>query len=144
MYNPAFEAAQKWKEDYADLRLSYDRSALDAAIAAFVRVELADDARGADEETGYTLLCIAFVALHKRGAITPIRPFSSEGEEQLDELIRNFNVVSGPPVEDETLTMKEQVLFDWDHIEMKKFKENWKNPAYKAAYDQLIAEGTIK
>jgi hypothetical protein len=146
-YNAGLEAATKWKEDYADLRLSYDRSALDAALLAFVRTEMAGDTVGADEESLYVMLCIAFVKLTQRGAIVPIRPLSSEGERQLAELKASFNVIPGDlrPEEPE-LTLVESVANDFNEhkIPMSEIRKRRKNPEYEAAYVQALEAGLIQ
>lgn len=147
-YNAGFSASSKWNEDFNALRLSYDRSALAASQLAFIRVEHAEETKGADEDTLYTLLSIAFVALHDRGVIQPIRPYSQDGEEQLAELLAGYRVVSGPaPVdeEQEQLTLKEQVLQDYRTMLSKEFGEKFRNDAkYRAAYEKLIEEKVIK
>src|ERR1700691_2194066 len=94
-YNPGLEAALKWKSDYSDLRLSFDRSDMDARLLAFVRTEMANDAIGADEDALYLLLCIAFCKLYKREALQPIRPLSASGARQLEELTKSFNIIPG-------------------------------------------------
>jgi hypothetical protein len=147
-YNAGSTAIAKWNEDFDALRLSYDRSALHASQLAFIRVEHLEETKGADENTLYTLLSIAFVALHDRGAIQPIRPYSQEGEEQLAELLASYRVVSGPaPVDEarEQLTLKEQVLQDFRTMPSKEFGEKFRtNDRYRAQYERLIADGTIK
>ena len=146
-YNPGFAASTKWNEDFDALRLSYDRSALAASQLAFIRVEHAEETKGADEETLYTLLSISFVALHDRGAIQPIRPYSQEGEEQLAELLAGYRVVSGPASADEEqehLTLKEQVLSDWKTMEAKEFGRKFQSDSkYRAAYEELIEDKVI-
>jgi hypothetical protein len=145
-YNPGLEAATKWKEDYADLRLSYDRSALDAALLAFVRTEMAGDTVGADEELLYNLLCIAFVKLTQRGAVAPIRPLSSEGERQLAELKASFNVIPGDlrPKEPQ-LSLVEQVAKDFNEhlVPMSEIRKRRKDPEYEAAYVEALEAGLI-
>ena len=146
-YNPGLEAATKWKEDYADLRLSYDRSALDAALLAFVRTEMAGDTVGADEELLYNLLCIAFVKLTQRGAVVPIRPLSSAGERQLAELKASFNVIPGDlrPKEPQ-LSLVEQVAKDFNEhlVPMSEIRKRRKNPEYEAAYVEALESGLIQ
>jgi hypothetical protein len=145
-YNPGLEAATKWKEDYADLRLSYDRSALDAALLAFVRTEMANDTVGADEDALYTMLCIALVKLTQRGAVAPIRPLSSEGERQLAELTANFNVVPGDLRPKELqLSLVEQVAQDFNQhlIPMSEIRKRRKDPEYEGAYVTALEAGLI-
>jgi hypothetical protein len=146
-YNPGLEAATKWKEDYADLRLSYDRSALDAALLAFVRTEMAGDTVGADEESLYVMLCIAFVKLAQRGAIAPIRPLSTEGERQLAELKAGFNVVPGDlrPKEPE-LSLVEQVAQDFNQnkVPMSEIRRRRRDPLYEATYVEALEKDLIQ
>jgi hypothetical protein len=146
-YNAGFAAITKWKEDHDALRLSYDRSALDSSLLAFIRVELAEETKGADAETLYTMISVAFCALHDRGAISPIRPYSQEGEEQLNELLQ-FRVVAGPPPvdeEQEQLTLREQVLRDYQTMPSADFGKLFRtHDKYRAQYERLIADGTIK
>jgi hypothetical protein len=126
--------------------LSYDRSALDAAILAFIRTEMAEDTKGADEDTLYAMLCVAFVKLSSRGAVQPIRPLSSEGERQLDELQAGFNVVAGDrPAEDPAITILEQVVQDFNGhaVPMDEIRKRRKDPAYEAAYVTALEQGRI-
>jgi hypothetical protein len=145
-YNPGLAAALKWKEDYSDLRLSFDRSDMDARLLAFVRTEMANDAVGADETALYVMLCIAFVKLLQRGAIAPIRPLSSEGERQLTELKASFNVIPGDlrPQEPE-LSLVEQVAQDFNQhlIPMSEIRRKRKNPEYESAYLEALESGHI-
>ena len=144
-YNPGKLAGQNWKEDYNSMLLSFNRDAVFAAMVAFTSVEMSEETKGATEEELYTILSIAFVQLLKRGAIEPIRPLSTEGERQLSELQANFNVVAGPPEpEDESLSIAEQVIHDWDTIGMKAFAENVRTDSkYEKAYLKLIEQGRL-
>jgi hypothetical protein len=146
MYNAGLEAVKKWKEDYADLRLSYDRSALDAALLAFIRTEMAEGTKGADEDTLYMMLSIAFVKLSQRGAVEPIRPLSSEGERQLAELQAGFNVVAGDRPVDPELTVYERVLeaFNGNKTPMSEIRKLRKDPQFEAAYVKALENGDIK
>ena len=93
-YNAGTEAAKNWLADYSPLLLSYDRSAVTQALLAYCRLELADAFDGANENEIYTLLCVAFVQLHRRGAIQQLRPLSSQGSEQMAELLKSFNILA--------------------------------------------------
>lgn len=145
MYNPGLEAANNWKADYADLRLSYDRSALDASLLAFLRTEMAADTIGADADTLYVMLCTAFVKLSSRGAVEPIRPLSSEGERQFRELQANFNIVAGDRPIDPDLTILEQVVQDFNGhaVPMSEIRKRRKNPEYEQAYTTALEQGRI-
>jgi predicted exporter len=145
-HNPGLEAANNWKADYAALRLSYDRSALDAALLAFLRTEMAADTVGADADTLYVMLCTAFVKLSSRGAVEPIRPLSSEGERQLAELRSSFNVVSGDRPVDPELTVYDRVLeaFNGNKTPMSEIKKMRKDPQFEAAYIKALENGDIK
>jgi hypothetical protein len=145
MYNAGLEAVKKWKEDYADLRLSYDRSALDAALLAFIRTEMSEDTKGADQDTLYMMLSIAFVKLTQRGAIEPIRPLSSEGERQLVELQAGFNVVAGDREIEPEVSLLQQVVQDFNGhaVPMDEIRKRRKEPAYEAAYIQALEQGLL-
>jgi len=146
VYNAGKAAAESWKQDYEALRLSYDRSALDAALLAFVRTEMADDTVGADEELLYNLLCIAFVKLTQRGAIVPIRPLSTEGERQLTELRQSFNVIPGDlRPEAPQLSLIERVAKDFNEhlVPMSEIKKRRKDPEYESAYVSALEAGLI-
>jgi hypothetical protein len=145
-YNAGLAAITQWKEDYADLRLSFDRSLLDASLLAFLRSEMADDITGADEDTIYTIICVAFVKLLQRGAVEPIRPLSSEGERQLAELRSSFNVVSGDRPVDPELTAYDRVLeaFNGNKTPMSEIRKLRKDPQFEAAYVKALENGDIK
>jgi hypothetical protein len=145
VYNAGLEAVTKWKQDYESLRLSYDRSALDAAILAFVKIEMAEDTKGADEDTLYSMLCVAFVKLTQRGAVAPIHPLSSEGQRQLAELQAGFNVVAGDRPVDPELTLFEKVTKDFNEhkVPMSEIRKRRKDPAYEQAYITLLERGEI-
>ena len=144
-YNPVVAAGNAWTEDYADLLLSFDRSAVNSAMRSFVRTEMADDIANADEDVVYALICVAFVKLYDRQAIDPIRPLSAEGERQLDDLLRTFNVVPAAPEEQpEELTLTEQVARDWATLPGKEIGIKRKDPKYEAAVLRAIAQGKIK
>lgn len=143
-YNPGKVAGESWREDYAAMLLSFDRSAVSAAILSFIRTEMSDDIAGADEDEIYVQICVAFVKLYQRQAIDPIRPLSQEGERQLDELLRNFNVVPGSVEPDAELTFMEQVVQDWNTIGMDAFGKKRRSDAkYEAAYVKAIEQGKI-
>jgi hypothetical protein len=145
-YNPISAAGAAWETDYGALRLSYDRSALDQAIRAFIRTEMPDEITGADEETVYMLISIAFVKLTQRGAIGPIRPLSTEGERQLAELKANFNVVPGDlRPKAAVLSFVEQVAKDFNEhvVPMTEIKKRRKDPAYEQAYVEALEQGLI-
>lgn len=145
-YNPGKIAGENWREDYADMLLSFDHSAVSAAVLSFIRTEMSPDIAGADEDQIYTLTSVAFVKLYQRHAIEPIRPLSAEGERQLDDLLRNFNVVPGPAEEpDAELTLIEQVVHDWNTIGMDAFgKKRRADAKYEVAYVKAIEQGKIR
>src|ERR1700731_495446 len=97
--NPGREAGKNWMSDYAPMLLSFDSAEVSKALLSFCRLEMSDEFAGADESTIYTLLCVAWVKLFQRGAVQQLRPLSSEGSRQLEELQRNFNVVSSASIE---------------------------------------------
>ena len=121
-HNSGKAAAQSWLEDYAPLLLSYDRDSVTCGLLSFCRLEMAEDFANADESTIYALLCVAFVQLHKRGAVQQLRPLSSEGERQLFDLLKNFNVVSSAsipePVVEDTYS---QVVSDYHNLSTPEF-----------------------
>ena len=144
-YNAADQAGTNWLEDYASLLLSFDRSAVGAAIKSFFRTEMSDDIRGAEENEIYIQICCAFTKLYLRGAIKEIRPLSTEGARMLDELLGNFNIVPGPVEEDESLTLREQVIQDWNTIGMDAFKKKRQaDSKYEAMYARLAESGDIR
>ena len=142
-YNAGLEASVRWKEDYQNLLLSFNREQVFSALLSFVRTEM--DISGQESEEIYIQLCCAFVKLYRRGALQPIRPLSSEGEIQLDELLRNFNVVPAAPEEQpEELTLTEQVARDWATLPGKEIGIKRKDPKYEAGVLRAIEQGKIK
>jgi hypothetical protein len=144
-YSTEFEAGKSWAADYADLLLSFDRSQVGAAIKSFFRTEMLEDIKNAEEDEIYVQICVAFVKLYQRQAIAPIRPLSAEGERQLDELLRNFNIVPGPAEEQpEELTFLESVVRDWNTLPTKDIsRKRHSDPKYEAAINRAIEEGKI-
>jgi hypothetical protein len=145
IYNAEHAAAVSWAEDFADMLLSFDRSAVGNAIKSFFRTEMAEDVKDAEEDVIYSLICVAFVKLYNRRAIDLIRPLSMEGERQLGDLLRNFNVVPTAPEEQpEELTLTEQVARDWYTLPGKEVGIKRKDPKYEAAVLRAIEQGKIK
>ena len=145
IYNAADSAGANWLEDYTPMLLSFDRSAVGAAIKSFFRTEMFDDIKDAEEGDIYVQICVAFGKLYRRQAIAPIRPLSSEGEIQLAELLQNFNVVSGPAEEpDEELTFLESVVRDWNTLSGKEIGVKRRDPKYEAAINKAIEQGKIR
>ena len=146
VYNAGKAAADAWKNDYADMLLSFNRDAIFAAILAFIRVEMANDTVGSDADALHVMLCIAFVKLIQRGAIAPIRPLSTEGERQLAELKASFNVVPGDlRPKEAVLSFVEQVAKDFNEhvVPMTEIKKRRKDPAYEQAYVEALEQGLI-
>jgi hypothetical protein len=144
-YNAEFEAGRSWAADYADLLLSFDRSEVGAAIKSFFRTEMLEDIKNAEEDDIYVQICVAFVKLYRRQAVAPIRPLSVEGERQLDDLLRNFNVVPGPAEEQpEEITLTEQVARDWVALSGKEIGIKRKDSKYEAAVLRAIEQGKIR
>lgn len=143
-YNPIQAAGDSWTAEYSDLLLSFDRSLVNQAMRSFIRTEMAQDIATAEEDEAFCMLNVAFVKLYQRHAIEPIRPLSAAGESLLAELLQNFNVVPGPLEEDESLTLREQVIQDWNTIGMDAFKKKRQADAkYEAMYARLAESGDI-
>ena len=137
-YDTAKAAGAAWKADHQPMLLSFPE--VRSEMLAFCTTEAANDFTGADEDTIYMLLNIAFTKLYLRGAITPIRPFSSEGERQLREILANFNVVASEPDVDqeevEHLSLREQAVRDSNTLPSVQFNQKLRaDPKYRAAYE---------
>ena len=146
VYNAGKAAAESWKQDYEALRLSYDRSALDASLLAFIKVEMAEDTVAADEDQLYVMLCVAYSKLAQRQAISPVRPFSTEGERQHDDLCRQFRIVPGDlRPEAPQLSLIERVAKDFNEhlVPMSEIKKRRKDPEYESAYVSALEAGLI-
>jgi hypothetical protein len=143
-YNPGKQAGEHWREDYSDMLLSFNREMVNAAILSFVRTEM--DLSGMDEDEIYFQICIAFCKLYQRQAVAPIRPFSTEGQRMLDDILREFNVVAGDRPVDPELTVYEQVLeaFNGHQTPMSEIRKLRKDPQFEAAYVKALENGDIK
>jgi hypothetical protein len=142
-YTPGKQAGENWREDYSDMLLSFNRELVNAAILSFVRTEM--DLSGMDEDEIYFQICIAFCKLYQRKAVAPIRPFSTEGQRMLDDILREFNVVAGDRPVDPEVTILEQVVQDFNGhaVPMDEIRKRRKDPAYEAAYISALEQGRI-
>lgn len=77
-------------EQYADALLSFDGKAVEEALDSLYRLGTNLPGRDADKDDWFSWFESSFALLYQRGAIIPVRPFSTSGQSQLDELISTY------------------------------------------------------
>jgi hypothetical protein len=141
-------AEANFMADHEALLLSFDVKELHDAIQGWCRLEGIKRFTPMDDETDVlVLLEQCFVELCNRGAINPVRPLSTAGEQDLAALRRLYNVT---PASERPVVVPidplAQVVADYNGaLSASEMKERVaKDPAYAALFEKAVSTGRIR
>jgi hypothetical protein len=142
------EAEAIFEFENADLLLSYDRDVLRPALAGWMRLEGIKRVNFAtDEPEDYLVVLEQGIAdLISRGALTPCRPLSKMGQQQLDSLSNRYKVT---PASEKPVVVPvdpfEEVVRDHNELPAAELKKKiFADPAYAALYETACTNGRIR